>query len=117
MEYYTGILVLTTNRVSSLDSAFESRIDIFLNYNELTSSGRARVLTNFLDTLPSEDVDVSAEDVALLVKNPLNGRQIKSAVKTALILAHSEGVKLQKSHLEIVLDIREKGKALMGRSK
>ncbi|OCK86889.1 uncharacterized protein K441DRAFT_507177, partial [Cenococcum geophilum 1.58] len=28
LEYYTGVLILTTNRISVIDAAFESRIDI-----------------------------------------------------------------------------------------
>ncbi|OCK93376.1 uncharacterized protein K441DRAFT_706219 [Cenococcum geophilum 1.58] len=35
MEYYTGILFLTTNRVGSLDEAFKSRIHISLYYPPL----------------------------------------------------------------------------------
>ncbi|KAK5989779.1 hypothetical protein PT974_08040 [Cladobotryum mycophilum] len=36
LEYYNGILILTTNRVGTLDEAFKSRIHISLYYERLT---------------------------------------------------------------------------------
>jgi hypothetical protein len=73
-----------------------------------------QVLSNFLKTLPQDSVKVSQEDIAELMAKPMNGRQIKSAVKTARILAESEGAKLAKVHLLLVLGLREKAKTLMG---
>ena len=110
LEYYAGVLLLTTNRPHTIDPAFESRIDIALNYANLTAESRAKVLQRFLQTLPDGSVEVSQDEVADLMKKPLNGRQIKSAVKTARILAQSEGLKLQKAHLDIVLGLRAKAK-------
>ncbi|KAL7792063.1 P-loop containing nucleoside triphosphate hydrolase protein [Trichoderma ceciliae] len=40
LEYYQGILFLTTNRASSLDHAFQSRVDLFLPYSDLTTDAR-----------------------------------------------------------------------------
>ena len=39
LEYYSGILFLTTNRVGALDPAFKSRIHISLYYPNLTKNG------------------------------------------------------------------------------
>lgn len=113
LEYYTGVLVLTTNRISCIDTAFESRIDISLHYSDLTAAARAQVLSNFLQTLPPNTVSINESDIEDLVKIELNGRQIKSAVKMARILADSEGVRLGKAHLEVVLGLREKAKKLL----
>lgn len=41
MEYHSGILFLTTNRVHNLDPAFGSRITLALRYNHLTPEARA----------------------------------------------------------------------------
>lgn len=101
-------MLLTTNRPNTIDPAFESRIDIALNYSSLTAESRATVLSRFLETLPRESVDVSQEQIAELMERPLNGRQIKSAIKTARILAQSEDVKLSKAHLDVVLGLRAK---------
>ena len=51
LEYYKGIMVLTTNRMRSIDTAFESRIDITLSYSSLTEADRQRVWRNFLATM------------------------------------------------------------------
>ncbi|TFB00251.1 hypothetical protein CCMA1212_007748 [Trichoderma ghanense] len=43
LEYHQGILFLTTNRAASLDHAFQSRVDLFLPYNDLTTGARRKV--------------------------------------------------------------------------
>lgn len=39
-EYYEGIVFLTTNRVSTIDPAFQSRVHVSLEYPELDRNGR-----------------------------------------------------------------------------
>ncbi|GAM83468.1 hypothetical protein ANO11243_014560 [Dothideomycetidae sp. 11243] len=48
LEYYEGIMFLTTNRVQTLDQAFQSRIHISLDYPELSIESRKQVWKNFL---------------------------------------------------------------------
>ena len=48
LEYYEGIMFLTTNRVQTFDQAFQSRIHIQLEYKELDAQGRKKVWANFL---------------------------------------------------------------------
>ncbi|KAK3109650.1 hypothetical protein LTR53_016861, partial [Teratosphaeriaceae sp. CCFEE 6253] len=48
LEYYEGIMFLTTNRVQTFDAAFQSRIHISLNYQELDGKSRKTVWQNFL---------------------------------------------------------------------
>lgn len=48
LEYYEGIMFLTTNRVETFDAAFQSRIHISLDYPELSAESRRTVWTNFL---------------------------------------------------------------------
>lgn len=38
LQYYSGILFLTTNRVGTLDSAFRSRIHVTLYYRKLNKT-------------------------------------------------------------------------------
>ncbi|KAK3705883.1 hypothetical protein LTR37_013036 [Vermiconidia calcicola] len=49
LEYYEGIMFLTTNRVQTFDAAFQSRIHISLDYPELDRASRKKVWTNFLN--------------------------------------------------------------------
>lgn len=48
LEYYEGIMFLTTNRVQTFDAAFQSRIHISLEYKELDVKSRRKVWDNFL---------------------------------------------------------------------
>ncbi|SMQ44928.1 unnamed protein product [Zymoseptoria tritici ST99CH_3D7] len=48
MEYYEGIMFLTTNRVETFDQAFQSRIHIQLEYKDLDAASRLSVWNNFL---------------------------------------------------------------------
>jgi hypothetical protein len=48
LEYYEGIMFLTTNRVETFDAAFQSRIHISLEYKELDAKSREAVWRNFL---------------------------------------------------------------------
>lgn len=43
LEYFQGILFLTTNRVETFDDAFQSRIHVALRYDELTNKARKEV--------------------------------------------------------------------------
>ncbi|KAK2604765.1 hypothetical protein N8I77_007666 [Diaporthe amygdali] len=48
LEYYEGIMFLTTNRVSTFDTAFQSRIHISLEYPELDRKCRKGIWEVFL---------------------------------------------------------------------
>ncbi|KAF2795057.1 P-loop containing nucleoside triphosphate hydrolase protein [Melanomma pulvis-pyrius CBS 109.77] len=108
LEYYSGIMILTTNRMRSIDTAFESRIDITLKYNPLTEADRRQVWKNFLRNFDPADIDVDEAAVDDLAKWDFNGRQIKSAIKTARILAAKTKVPLNAKHLSVVLNLRKK---------
>ncbi|KAK4190632.1 P-loop containing nucleoside triphosphate hydrolase protein [Podospora australis] len=99
VEYYEGIMILTTNRIASIDTAFESRIDISLGFRDLDQDARAQIWRNFIDhvgqlekALGRDGSAISPSEVLELSRIPLNGKQIKSAVKMACILAKNEDV-------------------------
>ncbi|KAI1733810.1 P-loop containing nucleoside triphosphate hydrolase protein [Xylaria scruposa] len=113
LEYYEGVMFLTTNRISAIDLAFESRIDISLAYQELDQAARARVWTEFL-LAQRINSEVSVSDIEhVLSLRVLNGRQIKSAIKTACILAASEKSLLNLGHLQVVLSVQDKSRGLL----
>ena len=103
LEYYTGILFLTTNRVESLDPAFQSRVQCALRYDALDGASRAQIWADVLARLHvprAEDVDVPA-----LAAHPLNGRQIKNTLQLAVALCVNEQCPLAQRHLDAALDI------------
>ncbi|KAE9407473.1 P-loop containing nucleoside triphosphate hydrolase protein [Gymnopus androsaceus JB14] len=107
MEYYQGILFITTNRVGSFDEAFQSRIHIALKYNDLPSESRRAVWKTFLSRLGDDKVDMDDKAYDVLEKHILNGRQIKNAVKTAKSLAEFNGERVALETVETVLNIQK----------
>ena len=98
LEYYSGILFLTTNRVSTFDDAFKSRIHIPIRYTDLTLESRKKIWRNFCRLVPG-GVDIDERGLSELAESDLNGRQIKNAVKAAESLAAFDGVKLDLNQL------------------
>jgi len=109
LEYFQGILFLTTNRVETFDDAFQSRIHVALRYGELAFKARRSIWIMFLGKVKEldgvETVDFSPEDYDRLSKASLNGRQIKNGVRTAQALAVNEKVPLSMGHILRVLDV------------
>ncbi|CAI7598798.1 unnamed protein product [Penicillium crustosum] len=106
LEYYEGILFLTTNRTQNIDPAFESRIHLSLAYKELDAESRRQVWTQFL----SRSLNIEAftdEQLDQVAKSQLNGRQIKNVIKTAGLLAWSKGSELRYEYLKAVLALRD----------
>lgn len=111
LEYYEGILFLTTNRVEDIDAAFQSRIHISLAYEGLSVSSRRHVWSNFLNASSSSDSKTHAfsdEDLDELALHPMNGREIKNVLKTAKLLANKRGMELGIKHVKTVLAIENR---------
>ncbi|KAF6809112.1 hypothetical protein CMUS01_13745 [Colletotrichum musicola] len=101
LEYYAGILFLTTNRIGDFDEAFASRIHMSLYYPELDELKTLKVFKLNLDLIQQRfekqgrriNFDASSiEDFAQqhfqqYKYNRWNGRQIRNACQTALALA------------------------------
>jgi AAA+ superfamily predicted ATPase len=109
LEYYEGILFLTTNRVDNIDAAFQSRIHISLEYESLNAASRAHVWTNFIAR--GIQHSISIEQVEELAKIDLNGRQINNVLKTAQLLACRKKAPLAYEHLKTVLNIEIKNQS------
>ncbi|KAL5344673.1 hypothetical protein ACLOAV_010365 [Pseudogymnoascus australis] len=106
LEYYQGIMFLTTNRVAHIDDAIASRIQFKINYNTLSADQRRGIWKGFLGkAVTSQGLpDYGSWDLEDLVRKELNGRDIKNLVSIALALAEQDGTQLGKSHLDIAID-------------
>ena len=82
LEYFQGILFLTTNRVETFDDAFQSRIHVALRYGELTTKAKKSVWKMFLGKVQEKDgvetADFKEDDYDTLSRHNLNGRQVRS---------------------------------------
>jgi hypothetical protein len=97
LEYYEGIIILTTNRITSLDIAVQSRIHLAIRYDDLDQKQKKNVFRMFLEQLEEnepksiKDYDKVLEYVdEYASRNKLNGRQIRNVVASALSLARSK---------------------------
>jgi len=183
LEYYQGVMCLTTNRAEEIDVAFHSRIHISLPFPDLTENNREQIWRHFAkitnkkadarrtptsstptppvpptatdpDTTTT-DTDTSSSphgsktpssagiatpatstasttsddihcenndlitltptDFRKLAQTPLNGRQIKNAFKTAVLLASYKKEKVQIKHVKTALKTIDGGMNGFGR--
>jgi SpoVK/Ycf46/Vps4 family AAA+-type ATPase len=136
LEYYEGILILTSNRVGTFDEAFKSRILLSLHYENLTKGQRTKIWKNFISRLKDMDDDGNAlvssvtepgsrkrksqdqstgidfDDVECylseLAEYELNGRQIRNVITTARQLATFRGERTSFEHLKHVITVSSK---------
>lgn len=113
LEYYQGILFLTTNRISSIDHAFQSRIDLFLPYYSLTAQARRHVWKNFINHMGAENFEISESDLDKLSDIALNGREIKNLIKSAKMLSFQKGRKVETDRLYTLAEKRVKALQLL----
>jgi len=103
LEFYDGILILTSNRVGTFDDAFNSRIQVALHYGPLTKKSRKQIWQNFLEILEEQDVEVDVSELEPhleeLAGADMNGRQIRNCVLTAQQLACYKQERLGWEHL------------------
>ena len=105
LEYYRGVLFLTTNRVVMFDDAFCSRISMFLHYEKHDRETRATIWRSLLQRLlcNATQGDFHAADIdelgAEFSKADFNGREIRNIVQTAMTLARSKGETFQPQHV------------------
>ncbi|KAI9659109.1 MAG: hypothetical protein M1821_002069 [Bathelium mastoideum] len=106
LEYYEGIMFLTTNRVGTFDPAFQSRIHISLDYPELSAESRKLVWKNFLGQSLQQNT-ITDKQLDQLATMTMNGRQIKNVLKTAQLLASRKDSPLKHEHVMTVLDVTQ----------
>ncbi|KAH6697284.1 AAA family ATPase [Plectosphaerella plurivora] len=119
LEYYHGILILTSNRVATFDEAFKSRVQLALHYRPLESWQRRKIWRNFIERLrrleSRGEVSINFDDIndhmEELVNSSMNGRQIRNAVTSARQLALYRREALQYKHLRHVIAVAAKFEA------
>lgn len=111
LEYFPGILFLTTNRVKNIDPAFLSRITIPINYEDLDLKKKFEIVKNLLQ---AQNVDYFIDsEISALAENPLNGRQFKSVIKTAVLIAKSENRKITEKDLKDCISLHSSFEKLL----
>ncbi|KAK8079318.1 hypothetical protein PG994_003125 [Apiospora phragmitis] len=109
LEYFEGVLFLTTNRLQDFDSAFESRIDVRLEFPDLNQASRLRVWKNLLGKL-KQPVTFTENEYKTLAAAEVNGRRIKNIIKSSAFIAAAEDeeggeASLKMKHIQTMLQI------------
>ncbi|KAI1370426.1 hypothetical protein F4677DRAFT_438491 [Hypoxylon crocopeplum] len=121
LEYYSGILIMTTTRVGILDEAFASRIHVVLYFPMLDQHQalkiweiafhRVRRQKNI--RIDMEEMDDFLRDMWNKQDRRLNGRDIQNAVQSAVALAEYDSkreggeIKVGVRHVDTVLRMAE----------
>ena len=110
LEYYSGILFLTTNRISAMDPAFQSRIQVAIQYFELSHRQRSDIWQSLLNSkvidCTEHDKDTIIDRLDEFADYPLNGRQIRNVLNLSAITAAADitsDYKVQVRHVEKAL--------------
>lgn len=90
LEYYEGIIIMTTNRIKAIDVAVISRIHLAVRYDDLTPGMKAEIFGYYLDQLEKVEPTLIAnrDDIDQYIfeygcSHPFNGRQIRNVVQAA----------------------------------
>ncbi|KAI7779314.1 Protein MSP1 [Diaporthe eres] len=120
LEFYDGILFLTTNRIGAFDDAFISRIHVQLFYPDFTDDERQQVWMTFMQKLTKDRgkfMRISMDAKDYIRGNEVrsvkwNGREIRNAFQTAVSLAEYEDerdeegkILLTDEHLRSVVEL------------
>ncbi|KAI1378365.1 hypothetical protein F4677DRAFT_466113 [Hypoxylon crocopeplum] len=99
LDYFQGILFLTTNRVGHFDEAFLSRIHVAIGYETLDDDARGQIWSNLFRKLredhkyggPEIQYEYDAKEYVRksekIKKLEWNGREIRNAFQSAVALA------------------------------
>lgn len=90
MEYYKGVLFLTTNRPGHIDDSFISRITCPIAYHRLSAETKEKIVRKFVKRFEETGtIEVEPAAVKYLVGNcqDLNGRQLRNVLQNAVASA------------------------------
>jgi len=121
LEYFQGIVFLTSNRGSGLDPAIRSRIHLLLQFNPPDVNARRALWQQALQGISPSEADFDMEE-ALHTLTPLemNGREISNALNLIKTLAREDKAKIHQEHFKTFLqvwncfEVQEEGKGING---
>jgi AAA+ superfamily predicted ATPase len=76
LEYFQGIIFFTTNRVTTFDDTFRSRITFAMKFDDLSINAKKKIWQTFLQKVPTEK-KVSDKNIDNLSYKNINKRQVK----------------------------------------
>ena len=89
LEYYSGVMFLTTNRAELVDDAIASRCLARIDYQTPTAGDQRRIWRTLADTAGIPITTAEIERI-VMAYNSLSGRDIKNLLKLTSMVAASE---------------------------
>lgn len=110
IEYFEGILFLTSNRPASIDPAFRSRIHLALSYPPLSPPARRRLWEHWLvDTASGRrPAWLEGDVIQQLAGANVNGREIKNIMRVAHALARNDKRAIESTDVFQALEAHER---------
>ncbi|KAF2729801.1 P-loop containing nucleoside triphosphate hydrolase protein [Polyplosphaeria fusca] len=116
LEYYSGILILTTNRINQFDIAVQSRVNLGIKYEDLKDRQKNQIFKNFIDSIKDGKVENRDDILEWLEEDPrasewfgpLNGRQVRNVLFSAASLAMKESGTLKLKHIQTMAETTHK---------
>ncbi|EXJ83924.1 hypothetical protein A1O1_07553 [Capronia coronata CBS 617.96] len=112
LEYYQGILILTTNQIAQFDVAVQSRIHIAIRYEGLDKKQTVDIFEGFLEQYKAKGLvqPKTYADIMIWVKRELykkkfDGRQIRNIVTSTMGVASAESRQMTMEDLNNVVTI------------
>lgn len=102
LERYSGVMFLTTNRSTTIDDAVKSRISVTFKYENLDQDKRRQVWTNLCEY---SKVSLTVDEINMLSRIELNGRQIKNAIRIAQCYSKEEGMKTGLAEIKLAIEL------------
>ncbi|CAG8289292.1 unnamed protein product, partial [Penicillium salamii] len=119
LEYYQGLLFLTSNRGIQFDDAILSRIHLIIEYENLTREFRRDLWSTFLSkacTMQGPAI-VEKHELRRLESLALNGREIKNVAAIAHALAEADVNQVNYKYLKLAAESNKKFSKEFGREK
>lgn len=108
LDWYSGILLLTTNRHEEFDEAFQSRIHIQIPYVTADVGIRTAIWKNLLEGQDNATSNLDAHALGRIGKRyELNGRDIRNLLVLSLMLSKSDNIPLNEDTIERVYRLRQ----------
>jgi len=114
LEYYQGILILTTNQIAHFDVAIRSRIHIAIKYDALDHDQTMAIFTQFLKQLEEKDLVKNMNSILEWLEDDIkpwkigfDGRQIRNIMSCALGLLRADKSRryLEQKDIKTVIQI------------
>lgn len=104
LEYYTGILFLTTNRGDNFDEAFKSRVTLSMHFKRPDIIGMRQI---WMGLLGNANISLTKDELDILLDYDINGREIKNAINSSRALAAEDNDNVKLHHIVEILECQK----------